>query len=282
MIRAWMLCLVVSGLALLGAEPLHSAPVAQPQVSTLTAQSEKVLATYTILPKGVVLEGTAVGMEEISSCTYDKEQNALLINGKTPYPLPCKGREFYDVLNTIKKDDLLGVTLIDGQARFWGKVSSDSALGRALIDADHLMGGMIYGYENLVEKFKLPNNFKPQRAEDRKVPVVAVTRIWEYRFELKGGKYVRTDDQIEVQIFPLGKSRSTATGGHLPDAEEMKHYQREPTDRANLEYLQQHKAEFYKQTPLGDAARFGEAAAVCRSLVAAKVDVDALLKQLKK
>jgi hypothetical protein len=240
-----------------------------------------VVERYESVPKGVILEGNANGWDDVASVAYDKDKQSLVINGKETYKLPVSAKEFAQVLKSIQKDDRMGVTLIDGNAKFWGSIENGGNMGRALIDTDKLMGGIIYGFNHLLEGRKLPQGFRPQKAPDRKTPVVAVTRFWRYQFEKKNGQYVLVSDELDVQIFPLDMAGRSGTGGHLPDDELLKNFSLEQSDRDNLSELQRHKSELYKVTSMGETSKVGEVAAVARTLRDSKVDLGPLLKQLK-
>lgn len=277
--RVWMLIPAV----VLGVLYFSAVPAAPKKMSAeaATAHNYGPVEKYESLPKGVILEGVANGWDDVQSVAYDKEKAALVINGKETYVLPMKAKEFAQILKSIQKDDRLGVTLIDGNAKFWGSVENGSTMGRAMIDTDKLMGGIIYGYPHLLEGRKLPQGFNPQKAADRKTPVVAVTRFWRYQFEKKGGQYVCTSDELDVQIFPLNMAGRSGTGGHLPDDDLLKNFSLEASDRENLSALQRHKTELYRMTSMGETSKVGEAAAVARTLRDSKVDLGPLMKQLK-
>lgn len=245
---------------------------------TAAQYGEAVVANYESLPKGVILEGTA-DFGAINSVTYDKEKGALVLNGADTYKLPCTPKEFQQLLKSLQKDDRLGVTLIDGNAKFWGSIENGGSMGKAMIDSDKLMGGVIYGYAHLLEGRKLP--FQPQQAKDRKNPVVAVTRFWRYIFEKKGTSFVCVSDELDVQIFPLNMAGRSGSGGHLPDDDVLKNFTLEATDRENLANLQRHKQDLYKTTSLGETSKVGEAAAVARALRDSKIDLAPLMKTLK-
>jgi len=257
----------------------NSVPVVNNADRVTAAQyGSPVVERYESLPKGVILEGTA-DFGAINSVTYDKEKGALVLNGTDTYKLPCAPKEFQQLLKSLQKDDRLGVTLIDGNAKFWGTVENGSTMGRALIDSDKLMGGVIYGYAHLLEGRKLP--FQPQLAKDRKQPVVAVTRFWRYIFEKKGTSFVCVSDELDVQIFPLNMAGRSGSGGHLPDDDVLKNFTLEATDRENLSNLQRHKQDLYKSTSLGETSKYGEAASVARALRDSKIDLGPLMKTLK-
>jgi hypothetical protein len=231
---------------------------------------------YGVTPKGVVLEGDAVGMEPIASCSYDKATGALLLNGSASYKLPIPAREFGDLLRSLKKDDRVGVTLIDGRSVYWGELDGRPA-GRNLSATDKLMGGLIYGFPNLTEGIKFPGGYKPRQAASRATPVIATTRFCGYRFAKTGAEYTCVADEVDVVMTPLAGDKM-ADGGHKRAAVR---YEMEPTDRENLNYMQANKADFYAQTSMGLTKKYGEAAAVARTLRDSKIDHEALLKLLR-
>jgi len=239
-----------------------------------------VVDTYRDVPKGVVLEDGALGMEAITSLTYDKNTNTFTINGKATYVNPVSRKDFVRVLKAVRKDDLLGVTLVDGDLRTYGDLGVESQMAKELSETDRFLGGVIYGIERLLNETKLPGNYKVQKAENRSVAVVAFTSFTGYTFEKKDNIYTRTGLTLNVMLIPLADKKST-TGGHLPDEKKLTSYQMEKADKANIDHLKTHQAEYIKLPAFVKTVAWGEAAAFARTIRDSKVDADKLLKAMK-
>jgi len=232
------------------------------------------------VPKGVVLEGDAMGMEELKSITYDKEKNEFLINEKTKYKNPVDRKEFTQLLKALKEDDRIGVTLLEGQMKTYGKLGGGSAIISALTETDKILGGIIYGIDHLLDGVKLPGDYKPKKAPDRKIPVVAFSNINRFIFEKSGDTYNRVGVSLDVTLIPLAEKKSQ-TGGHLPDETKFKEYIMEESDRHNLDHLHTYQTEYFKMPSFAKAVVAGEAAAFARHIRDSKIDSEVLLKSMK-
>jgi len=250
-------------------------------VGAMAAAPAQIVERYTDVPKGVVLEGTADGIEPIKSISYDKEKDTIVINGEATYKLPIARKDFAKILKSLLKDDRMGVTLIQGEPRLYGSISGTDRLIDPMVETDKLLGGIIYGIPELLT-VKLPGDYKPKIAKERKIPVVAFTVFNSYQFykSPKDKSYVRAGCNIEVQLIPLA-DKKTDSGGHLPDDEVMKNYVMEDADRANLGHLKEKQNEYLKIECIGQTAKIGEAAAFGRWVRDSKIDTKELLEKLK-
>jgi hypothetical protein len=240
-----------------------------------------VVARYNDIPKGVVLEGTAGGIEAITSVAYNKDKNEFLINDKVTYKNPVDRKDFIKIYKSLVKDDRMGVTLIDGQPRVYGSIGGEDKIIEPMVETDKLFGGIIYGIPELLT-VKLPGDYKPKVAKDRKIAVVAFTAFQDFQFfkNTKDNTYTRASCVIGVELIPLA-DKKTENGGHLPDEAKMKEYVMEDSDRANLDHLKTKQAEYLKIPCIGATAQLGEAAAFARWVRDSKVDSKEFLEKLK-
>jgi hypothetical protein len=218
-----------------------------------------------------VLEGTAEGFAEVKEVTYDKDANEFTLNGDAKYKVPIARRDFVRLFKTLQKDDRLGVTLIQGETRCYGAISSAEKMVEPLVETDKLLGGIIYGLEHLLT-IKLPGDYKPKKATDRKVPVVAFTVLQGYRFTQKKEtkEYVRSNVDIDITLIPLSEEK-TNTGGHLPDLKLAQGFAMEQSDADNLDHLRKHRDQYLEIECIKQAAAVGEAAAFARLIRDSKI-----------
>ncbi|HYG75228.1 MAG TPA: hypothetical protein VEK08_09525 [Planctomycetota bacterium] len=238
------------------------------------------LAKYQLVPKGVVLEGTAEGIEPITTLSYNREKDEFLINGKMTYKNPVSRKEFVQLFKSLRKDDALGVTLLNGSTRVYGSVSAGSEMMEALSATDRLLGGIIYGFDHLLGDAKLPGNYKPRKTENRKVPVVAFSNFTYFTFEKVGESYKCVNCTLDIKLIPMA-DKKTSSGGHLPDTEKLKEFVMEENDSANIDHIRTHQAEYFKIPFVAKTVATGEAAAFARTVRDSKVDPEELLKQMK-
>jgi hypothetical protein len=272
-----VLC-VVLGLPLSGLAQTDAVIVRFQEGSRDTATAA--LSLYRGVPKGVVLEGVAEGIEPITHLAYDKDSNEFIINKKMRYKLPIPGKEWVQVYRAVVKDDRMGVTLMQGEPRVYGPLPADGAIIKALVETDMMLGGIIYGIDRLLEGVKLPGNFKPKKAQERKIPVVAFSRFTDFAFEKAGDRYQLASCIVDVQLIPLSEKK-TERGGHLPDEAKMEEYVMEDSDRENLAHLRTNQAEYLKIPAIAKSAAAGEAAAFARFVRDCKIDEAALVKEMK-
>lgn len=251
-----------------------------PEQLTIRQYGLSTTQRYSSLPKGVVLEGSAVGFEPLKSIQYDKKNNEFTINDNTTYSNPIDRREFLKILQSLRKDDRIGVTLISGDPHAYGSLPNEDKIVNNFSGTDRLMGGIIYGKPQFLNGTVLPGGYVPKQAENRTIAVVAFTNFNNYRFEKNGSKYVRVDNDIQVTLIPLSEKKAE-NGGHLPDEEKIHEYVIESTDRDNLEHLQKNKSEYFKIPILAGTVRYGEAAAFARILRDSGIKLDALIKMLQ-
>jgi hypothetical protein len=231
----------------------------------------KIVQKYELIPKGVVLEGAAEGFAEVKEVTYDKDANEFTLNGDAKYKLPIARRDFVRLFKTLQKDDRLGVTLIQGETRCYGAISTAEKMVEPLVETDKLLGGIIYGLDHLLT-VKLPGEYKPKKATDRKIPVVAFTVFQGYRFNQKKNskEYVRSNVNMDITLIPLSEEK-TKTGGHLPDLKLTEGYAMEQTDADNLDHLRKHHDQYLEIECIKQAAAVGEAAAFARLIRDSKI-----------
>jgi len=263
---------------------LQGAAFCQDQAGEKTAPLEtvawQVIGRYGSIPKGVVLEGTGTGLGELKSLTYDKKQNVFTINEKITYKNPVQRKDFRKILKALDKDDRIGVTLIEGEPRVYGTISASDRFVKPLIETDRLLGGVIYGLEHLLT-VKLPENYQPKRAVERKIPVVACAIFNDFQFKIdpKAETCALASCNIDIHLIPLAEEK-TPNGGHLPDTKKMNEYVMEDSDRANIQHLKKHQAEYLKIPFVGETAAVGEAVAFARWVRDSKITTEELQKSL--
>jgi hypothetical protein len=251
------------------------------QAAFAASPAEDIVRLYGEAPGGVVLEGIARGFEDIKTLSYDKDKNEFVINEKARYPNPISRKDWVTLFRALKKDDLLGVSLIDGSPRVYGEMSKNSEMIQNLVATDRLLGGILYGMDELIGDVKLPGGYKPKKIEKRKNHVIAFTAFTNYEFQKnKEGKYFLADNSLNIQIIPLAKEKSP-TGGHMPDEEALKNFVMEEADRENVNHLKTSQRDYFAMEPMGSTNHWGEAAAFARLVRETNIDHDDLLKQMR-
>jgi hypothetical protein len=96
--------------------------------SSSYAADRSPLGQYGEVPGGVVLEGSARGFEDIKEIGYDKDKDEFILNGKDRYKNPVSRKEWVALFRALKKDDLLGVSLSNGEPRVYGAMGKGTPL----------------------------------------------------------------------------------------------------------------------------------------------------------
>jgi hypothetical protein len=248
-----------------------------------TAEALRIAHSYQSYPKGVILEGLAAGFDDLTSVTYDAKTNQFTINGAATYTNPVARSEFRELLQALRKDDRLGVSLTKEQGRVivYGGLSRNSRIIENLFDTDRLLTCITFGItEHLPKGIVLPENYKPQTPADRPRHVVACYTFTNYRFVLRDKQYLRVGLTLDVVPVPVLKEK-TPEGGHLVDQEALRDGLLTTEDLANKTHIERCQDAYCRMMPIAQTALYGEATSFARLLVASRVDLDALEKQLR-
>ena len=242
-----------------------------------------VQAHYGSLPKGVMFEGDAGGMDPIKSIDYDAKTKTFTINGKDTYKCPIPGREFGELLKALAKDDTLGVSLTKVKEIVFGQVSAESECAKTMFECDKVMCRVIFGFNDLLSDVKLPGNYVPKVATERPTTVAAYTLFSDFQFAKKGTEWTCVAKGMNVEVYATKGASGTkaADGGHVIDEEAMKKGMIAPEDMANRDHIMKNRAGYMQIPIVAKTVTYAEAAAFARSLVEAKIDLAPLYKKLR-
>jgi hypothetical protein len=255
-------------------------PLSIPLKRISSEESQSIIQRYGTVPKGVVVEGSATGIDEITSLGYEKKADEFIINETFRYKNPVSRKDWSRIFKSLRKSDNLGVTLKEGEVKAYGSLDEESKIIKAMAETDKFFGGIIYGIPRLLEGHKIPGGYTPQFAENRTVAVVAFARLINWKFVKNGQKYESAGCSLDIQLIPMSDQK-TKSGGHLPDKEKMKSYVMEETDRKNVEHIKSNQQEYFKISFIAITVQAGEAAAFARLVRDSKaLDADKVLKML--
>ena len=244
-------------------------------------QMTAVVDQYTSLPKGVVFEGAAQGIEALDTLDYNKKKNEFIINGSAKYKNPVSRKELAQIIRSLQKEPNFGVTLRDGEPRSYGKIDINAPMMKALVDTDILVGAIVFGIAYHYENMKLPGNYVPKHADNRTIVCVAFTRMIDFQFQKKNDEYTSAGCTLDIQVIPLAEKKSDL-GGYMPDMDRLKDYKVEATDQENINQIKSRQMEYFKIPCIADTVKAGEAVAFARYLLdSKKVDVNAMVKELE-
>lgn len=265
--------------------PVAQSPVAQAEPARAPAHR------YGSVPKGVTLEGTAVGMEPLTAVRYDKGRNQFILNRSIVYKNPVSAATARELAEALQRDDRLGVSFGHHDTPIvYGRLSKRGVVAQQLFDADRLLGGVAFARTEWLKGIVLPARYKPQKAHPRRIRSAMYANLTAYQFQKHelpdAGQdgiralYSRITSDLELVLIPLSNRRAR-DGGHLPDMEKLKKGIVEPADKANLTHLEQNKVNYMEMPAVAAAVRLGEAAAFLRHVRDSGLSLSDLAGQLR-
>ena len=236
--------------------------------------SSEVSSRFSSSPGGVILEGVAVGMEAPSTLGFDSKSGMFTINSTMQYRCPVPWAEWLILLDSIRQDDRVGVSLTMGmEVITYGGLPSRCKVTEALITADKLLADICFGTSRVIDDVRLPDGFRPAKIEGRN-GVIACFGIANIIFVKENDEYRRKDFDLQVFLLAASKERA-ADGGHILDLEATEALEKS-FDQTNIEHLQANRGEYFKIPILAKAAAYAEAAAFARYLRESGFDLAAM------
>lgn len=223
---------------------------------------------YPSVPKGIVLEGAAIGMEPISSVTYDARRNAFIINNSAIYPNPVSPQDFKELCEALADHNHLGVSIRPDRSFFtYGRISHNSRIARDLASTDRLLGGVVFGMREFIGNRRLPGGYVPKSIppQQRRIISASTWKLKDFRFVKDGQNvYRRVDYNLDSELTPVRRDSRARDGGYTSDPEAARRGEIEPADRENHNHIMMSRGEYMAMPEVDRAAKIGEAAAFIR------------------
>lgn len=220
---------------------------------------------YPSVPKGVVCEGAAIGIEPVNSITYDRNRNGFVINGNSFYQNPISKEDFRELLGSLAQHNHIGVSIRPDRTFFtYGNISPNSRIARDLAAADRLLGGVVFGMREYIGNRRLPGGYVPKSLtpQQRRILSACTWHFRDFRFA-KGGQnvYQRVDYNLDSTLTPVRRDSRARDGGYTSD---VGNTNIEPADRENHNHILSNRGEYMAMPEVDRAAKIGEAAAFIR------------------
>ncbi|HEX7896350.1 MAG TPA: hypothetical protein VF950_01125 [Planctomycetota bacterium] len=246
---------------------------------TTVEDAQRTINTYGSIPGGVVLEGVAAGVGEVSDLWYDSRYNALILNGAIAYFLKVPPRTFAVACRAIAQDEkgLIGVSLGDKQI-VYGKVPESSDLAWDLKLADHFLGDIVFvfGRDRWTAGYKFAKGYTPERFEGKASSNAAVF------FQFNGFKFGFEQEQMrvtganfDVRLIPLSDTPGP-DGGLMPDPAAIARNDLPKAWERNARHLSENIAYYAQERIVDRVFGAGEAAALVRELKRQGFNMEAL------
>ena len=228
----------------------------------MTAMAAAMELEYPSVPKGVVLEGEAMGMEPVQTVSYDRARHAFIINGNAIYRCPIDRDQAAELALALTRNGWAGVGLRpDRSVIVYGNLPPRSRTVRDLEAADRILGGTVLADSKLIGNTRLPGNYRPQGGGSNQAFIPAVTfHFKEYRFQrTSAGEYVRADFMLDPVLRAVDRSQRASDGGYIAVEGTPG-----PSYQANRNHIMANKSGYLEIPAVGQTARVGELASFFR------------------
>lgn len=225
--------------------------------------AQRITQKYGSVPKGLILEGEASGIDKITAIKYLPKENRFWLNETDYYAVPVTREILYQIVMALTRDNRLGVSINLTDETIYGHLEKDGITAQQLLLADRLLTAVIIGNTDDLAGVTLPENFIPQKTLNRRYPAICVHKFFAYHFVKRENQYYRSEIKMANLLFPLANKRAV-DGGYL--AENISAHNLEPLDVENLATLRNYSQEYLQVPPIKQAANIGEVAAFIRYL----------------
>jgi hypothetical protein len=232
---------------------------------------------------GIMLEGTAGGLDTVSSVEYDGSVNALVLNGDLVYFVKIPPWSLATMCREIGRDrnGLLGVSETMTEGLVFGdkpEIYNSSDMAYELMLADRFLGDVVFARPNgWTRGYKFPTT-QPTEAKIKSDMLVRFA-FGNFQFTKNDGQLSVVSSSLEVRMLPVSKAASP-TGQMLPNYNALDNGWAPPkafVDNAGILT----NVDYFRGEPLiEDVLAYGEAAAVLRSLKESGRDLEALANQI--
>lgn len=227
---------------------------------------------------GVVLEGTARGLTLAEEVGYDRQFNALVLDGQAVYFIRIPPATFAELCRALARDRKVGVSL--GQRRIvYGAMPKDSDLAFDLTLADRFLGDIVFARDDWAAGYRFAGRYAPRKHVGPIGNMAVFFRFRDYAFEVQGREVVPTRGAMDVSLVPLSNQQA-ADGNLLPDFDAIDARNISPQFEANARHLADNISHYRREQIVQRTFVYGEVASLLRWLRREGVDLDELAAQV--
>jgi len=152
-----------------GADPHHYEPVTYQKFT-----AKNIADCYGSIPKGVILEDTADGIEDVFNISFNSQTDEFIINDESTYHCPLRKQEAADIFRSIAIDNRLGVSIIIGEKNIvYGALRQSHTVPQSLFAADMFLISIVFGWNENLRGVTLPGGYHPQSPANRRFDTVS-------------------------------------------------------------------------------------------------------------
>jgi hypothetical protein len=243
-------------------------------------EAHKLLRHYGSIPGGLVLEGTATGIDGVKSVRYEPASNTFMLDDqRMVYASPVSAQSAALLARAIARDDRIGVSLNEQRHIVFGKVPASSDLAADLKSVDNFLGDMVLPPQEWTVGYKFANGFEPMR-EPGIGNAAVFFRFKEFEFALKEGKLALAGAQFDARIVPVLK-KQMSNGGYLPDYEKISAATGYAPYEAGARHVAENISYYLGEDIVRRTLAYGEVAAFFRNLKASGINLEKLGRQIE-
>ena len=235
--------------------------------------AQNIVGKYKSVPGGVTLEGDSLDLSFIKTAKYLPQANAFILNGGLVYLNPVSADEFLEIYNAIMDDDRIGVSMGQGIAIIFGKLSPQGPVATNLELADLFLGDIAFGAHRLTRGYNFASGYAPQALKVA-LSIAVYFNLHGYHFAAQtDGQLIRSGVNLDSTLVPLATQKNSE-GGHLPDLQKISKGDFPPEYVANLKHLQENISYYAREKIVRVAISYGEVATFARALKSNGVALD--------
>lgn len=241
----------------------QSPPVTSGSARPATIQdANQTLSRYKSIPGGVVLEGVAAGIGNVSDVQYDQRFNAFIFDNRFAYFMRVPPTAVGILCRAIAEDPdgKIGVSLGSTQI-VYGRAPEDSEVVWDLKMADHFLGDIVFARNDWTKGYHFANGYVPQPYQGANFHVAVFFVFDGFAFTVRQQQMYPAREGFLARLFPL-TNKPTADGGLEPDTSAIGNGQTFPEFQQNAQHVADNIAYYRREKIVDRMFAYGEVAAL--------------------
>lgn len=271
-----------------GAQASDTAVASRP-ASVVTGRSQpaqppevaNVVERYGSLPGGVVLEGSATGLDSVTSMHYDTATRKLILGDNLSFKTETSMGDIAQLARALAEDDRVGISITSDNIITYGAVPEDTDLARNLTVADAFLVDFVVPPREWTKGYRMAGGYEPVSV-DTDVEIVSFYRLHNFTFEVRDNQVVLADAKADIYVVPVTNERAQ-DGGYLPDLNALASSSATVVTeiKKNADHIAENINYYMGERAARRAVAYGQVAAILRHLKSKGVDLSALADQIE-
>jgi hypothetical protein len=240
------------------------------------ADYHQILGTFHEVPGGVVLQGVAEGLPEITQANYDANYNAFVLNGQWVY-FPWIKKETLAVMCRALAEDsneLMGVSMGDILI-VYGKVPKLSNLALDMAITDDFLGDIVFAArceakrdDGWTDAYVIPDGYQLEKGSQPPPGIagsIVLFNFHGFRFTPANNEIRLAGEQLSVELFPLSAQRAD-DDGLLSDESALTEHPVCNEYQNNAKNIQDHISYYCRERIVRQVFTYAQVASVLRAM----------------